>query len=354
VKTRAQVHPELLVFRVGRRFRGLPNKSVIQDFLQHVWNTGLPHTWKSITTTPHPEGEASKILAGFSIPLRMRNGAETRAPCSICSVAHPKFDHGFLVFCSDGHLRIIGQDCGHDFFEGDSFAEELKEHDELNAEEAARKLLSERMPELARNLVEAVTVARDLRDFLDFRERAFASITQRAVATVRRARIGDQLTVDVEMDAVDGKGRRVLQKQVVATVKGLNALVPPPRVLADLLDGIQDAGRFWIVERDEIPERLKVMTRHEVFAVGKAVRRLETALTRARSVCDDLRVLFSEDGLRGLSGWGRHNQCPTPFWIEVVAGRRVYLNKGLRPRFWERGVYLQMPSDAAYQPVEVV
>lgn len=144
---RAYVYPELEELRVGRHFRVRPDEAVIKDFAQHVWRTGLPHTWKWITTTQHPRGEAPIIVEKVSIPKRLRNGRDTRAPCSICSVRAPKFDEGFLVFCSDSRLRLIGHECGHDHFDEDSYAAALKEHDDEIAETAARSMLDERMPE---------------------------------------------------------------------------------------------------------------------------------------------------------------------------------------------------------------
>lgn len=96
------------------------------------------------------------------------------------------------------------------------------------------------------------------------------------------------------------------------------------------------------------------MTKHDAFATAKIVRQLDKALETARSQRDDLCRLLSEDGLRGLSTWGRHNQCPTPFWIEVTEARRVFASKGVKPRFWERGSFLQLPSANWYESISVI
>lgn len=353
MKTRAHVYPELELLRVGRRFKVRPNASVVKEFQQHVWRTGSPHTWRWITTTPHPKGEAPLILSPFSIPQRLRNGIETRAPCSICSVTSPKFDSGFLVHCSDGLLRIIGHECGHDHFSEDSYAAALKEHEDEVAEVAARILIAERLPDLSRTLVEAGAHFRDIHVLLDFQERAVSGITQKAIAALRRSRIGDQLTIDIEANASDERGRKVIEKRVIAVASGLDALTLPHRLLLDLTTAIMEAAQVWIVERDEIEPRLATMTRHDVFAVAKAVRRLDTMLETTRSVRENMGRLFNADGLKALSLWGRHSQCPTPFWIEVV-GRRVYLGKGLRPRNWDRGFHLQLPPESASEPLLVI
>jgi hypothetical protein len=352
VKKRAYIYPHLEELRVGRRFRVRPNETIIKDFGQHVWRTGSPHTWKWITTTQHPRGEAPIIVAKISIPKRLRNGRETRAPCSICSVRAPKFDEGFLVFCSDGYLRLIGHECGHDHFNEDSYAAALKEHDDEIAEAAARSMLDERLPDLARTLIEARSLFRDILGVLDFQERAVASITKRAVAAMRRSRIGDQLTVDIEADAADERGRKVIEKRVVSTAAGLDALSPPSHLLGELNLAIAEAAQVWIVHRDEIAERLASMTRHEVFAASKAVRRLDSLIETAREVRTNMGNLFNTEGLAALSAWGRHGHCPTPFWIEVV-GTRVYLKVGLRPRDWQRGFFLTLPDGRLAQPVIV-
>lgn len=351
-KTRARIFPELQVPRVGRRFKARPSVDILKDFQQHVWRTGSPQTWKWITTTPHPKGEAPLIVDKVSIPKRLRGGLETRSPCSICSVKSPKFDDGFLVLCSDSHLRIIGHECGHEHFDEDSYDAALKEYDDEVAEAAARILLAERMPDLSRTLVEAGAVFRDIHAVLDFQERAVAGITKRAVAAMRRARIGDQLTIDVESEATDERGRGVVEKRVVATAHGLDALSPPVRLLADLTNSIMGAAQVWIVQREEIAPGLTAMNRHEVFATAKAVRRLDSMLETARLVRRDMGELFTPEGLAALSVWGRHSCCPTPFWIEVV-GQRVYLRTGIRPRIWDRGFSLTLPGASVFAPITV-
>ncbi len=352
---RASPHPELAEPRIGRRFTQRPSEKLVEQFLRHVWNTGTPHTWKPLTTTPHPKGDAPMILKPFSIPKRMRQGRDTRAPCSICSPFHPKFDHGFLVYSSDRHLRIIGHECGHEHF-GEGYAAALKEHSDETAEAQARSLLAERMPDLARTLIEAITVGRSLRELLDFRERVIASITLTAVTQMRCARIGSHLTVlmPIDTEEEEGKGTKkiVTQPVAVAEVKGLEGLALPVRTLGDLLQAIRSAGDVLIIERHEIQPRLRAMSRHEAFAVALAVRRLDTTLQNAHKVRDNVRTLFAEEGLRGLSAWGRHNHCASPFWIEVVDGR-VYLGRGLRPRVWDRGPSLFLPPEASYGDIEV-
>jgi hypothetical protein len=284
VRARVRVFPELEVPRVGRRFKARPSPSVVREFQQHVWRTGSPHTWRWVTTTPHPKGEAPLIIDKVSIPKRVRAGIETRAPCSICSVKSPKFDDGFLVLCSDGYLRLIGHECGHEYFDEGSYDTSLKEYDNQVAETAARTMLDDRMPDLARTLLEGRTLFRDIAATFDFQERAVSAITKRAIAAMRRSRIGSQLTVDMESDAPDERGRKVLEKRVVSTAEGLDALSPPSRLLSDLDLAISGAALVWIVERDEIAPGLAAMTRHEVFAVAKALRRLDSALDTGTAV----------------------------------------------------------------------
>jgi len=213
-------------------------------------------------------------------------------------------------------------------------------------------MLDERLPDLARTLIEARSLFRDILGVLDFQERAVASITKRAVAAMRRSRIGDQLTVDIEADAADERGRKVIEKRVVSTAAGLDALSPPSHLLGELNLAIAEAAQVWIVHRDEIAERLASMTRHEVFAASKAVRRLDSLIETAREVRTNMGNLFNTEGLAALSAWGRHGHCPTPFWIEVV-GTRVYLKVGLRPRDWQRGFFLTLPDGRLAQPVIV-
>lgn len=350
MRTRIKARPTA-EYRVGRKFRARPSDAVILEFVQHVWRTGSPQTWRWITTTPHPEGEAPIILKRFEIPARLRHGRDTRAPCSVCSPDAPKFDDGYLVYCADGFIRIIGHDCGHEFF-GDSYDRALIEHREETAEATARALLAERLPELTRTLLKAITVGRRMRALLDFRERAFATITLTAVNAMRRSRIGDQLTVDVETRALDEKGRRIIERLPVATVPGLDGLTPGDGVLGELVRVIPPASQQ-IVPRDELQERLQAMSRQEVFGSARAVRDLDRALEKATQVHANLAQLLLAPSLKELDEWGRHAHSPKPFWIEVV-GRRVFLGKGLKPRTWDRGAYLQLPDDENLETVIVL
>ncbi|WP_271066431.1 hypothetical protein [Caulobacter sp. NIBR1757] len=248
-------------------------------------------------------------------------------------------------------MRIIGHDCGHDFF-GDSYANALRNHEEETAEESARRLLLERLPDLARTLLEAVTVAKRLRALLDFRERAFSTITFAAVASMRRTRIGDQLTVDVESPATDDRGLRLVERIKVSSVGGLDMLMPRSGVLAALMKSIQIASLQWTPMGEDRHESLRAMTRQEAFGAAKAVRDLDVALTNARATHEGLVQLLAPTGLLAMAQWGQHGQCPKPFWIEIV-GDRVYLSKGVRPRYWDRRAFLPLPGDENYQLVVV-
>jgi hypothetical protein len=339
--------------RTGRRFRARPPSATVTAFLQFVWRTGRPHDWPLLTTTPHPTGEAPQILKPFEIPAHLRGGKEFMAPCSICSAEYPKFEHGFLVYCSDGRLRIIGHDCGHQFFEGESYADAMRQYGAETEEGTARNLLADRLPDLARSMLEAMSVARSLVELLSFRERLIASITQRAVAALRRSRIANQLTIEVPAKSTDEKGRLILERQVVSVVGGLDALVPRSGLLADLTVAIGRADSVLVTARDQIQVRLDEMNRHQAFAAAKTVQQFDKALNAARTERDNLCQLLSDEGLRGLSEWGRHSQCPTPFWIEIATGRRVFANKGVKPRLWDRGHFLQMPAPNWFETISV-
>jgi len=216
------------------------------------------------------------------------------------------------------YLRLIGHECGHEYFDADTYAAALKEHEDEVAEDFARTLLEERMPGLGRTLIEARTVFRDIAAVLDFQERAVAGITKKAVQHMRRSRVGGQLTIDVESDAADERGRKVIEKRVVATAEGLDALVMPDRLLGDLNAAVVEGDRVWIIRRDEIVTRLAAKNRHEVIVAAKAVRRLDSILASAHEVRNNMGILFTAEGLTALSNWGRHSHCPTPFWIEVA------------------------------------
>ncbi len=344
--------PELAAHRLGRRFRCRPGDAVVRDFLGHVWRTGTPHTWPALTTTPHPKGDAPTIITRFAIPTRLRSGFDTRAPCSICSDSAPKFDEGFLVRSADGFLRIIGHECGHAHF-GETYARAVKAHEDETVEAAAIAVLNARFSDLSRTLIEAATTARELAVLLDFRERAFSAITLTAVAAMRRARVGDQLTLQIPSGARDDKGRQILETIGISTVPGLDGLMPRSGILAALMAAIRAAAGVWIVERDDRSDRLAAMGRHEIFAAARALVVLDASLRAARQMHDDLVRLLSRDGLSGLSAWGRHIQCPKPFWIEVTSTGHVFLGKGLRPQTWVHGAFLVLPDPDLACPIKV-
>lgn len=161
---------------------------------------------------------------------------------------------------------------------------------------------------------------------------------------MRRARVGDQLTLQIPSGARDDKGRQILATIGISTVPGLDGLMPRSGILAALMAAIRAAAGVWIVERDDRSARLASMGRHDIFAAARAVVVLDESLKAAHQMHNDLSRLLSRNGLSGLSAWGRHIQCPKPFWIETTPTGRAFLGKGLRPRTWEHGAFLTLPN----------
>ena len=94
------------------------------------------------------------------------------------------------------------------------------------------------------------------------------------------------------------------------------------------------------------------LKRHEITVTAKTIRRLDSIIEKARPLRADMGLLFTVEGLAAIAAWGRHSQCPTPFWIETV-GKRDFLKTGIRPLHWQRGFSLALP-DAKISELVVV
>lgn len=353
----AHVQPKLptIPTREGPEFESLPDRPAVNVFLEHVKQTGAPHTWAPLTTTKHPKGLAPRLVTRFQIPAKFRGEKELQAPCSICSVTHPKFESGYLVWSSDGRLRIIGHKCAKAYFEGDSFERAVSDLTDTEREANARQLLAEEMPLLGRKLMAAVTLGKRTVGLVGYHERLTVRVTRRAMNAARRSAEGNHLTHNKSTSGKDDKGNIIFARTPVATVRNVEALVVHWVFLRDLEAVIVAAGAHWIVERDEIDERLEAMNRLEVFAAAGAISRLSRIVERTEKLHKSLSAFLTDENLLELSKWGEDLAGNTPFWIRAPGDGRLYAYSGPKPRhLWNRQHYeLERAPADAFLPVKI-
>ena len=337
----------------GRRFSQRPGKGVTSDFVGHIRRYGSPHTWRWLTTTKPSVGSIPVPLTRFSIPTKFRKGPESRAPCSICSPWFPKFDDGYLVwFRDDGLLRIIGHECGHEFFEGDTWADALTELQEEAGDATARAYLAEHLPKLDAMAVEGWFLRLGLRRFLRLRDELAGIITKSAIRAIARSRTGAVLTVDAAWDRTDDRGRFLVGKRDVARVEGLDALLSK-YAISDLESALMSSDEL----RDKAlrAQDLRRTARLDLRQSHTALSSLVVAIDRARVLQEEFERLFLVNNLQQLSLWGRHRDCPTPFWIERIGDAEIYVGKGVKPLSFAgcRRLRLRPEGDATLGSAEI-
>jgi hypothetical protein len=233
-------------------------------------------------------------------------------------------------------VRAIGHECGHDFYDGDSYADEIREFREKAAEETARCYLQETISTLPEQVICARWSIREFDTLLASRDDLVATITKRASQELSRALDAQgRLTVEVETGARDGQGRRVATRQSVTStvdVAGLKVSAKPRNELAELVLLI---GGAVVLRRDPHPlwrddpsqlETIEALNRDQAVTLEQRCRKFEDTRNRVAEDVAHLHALLCGPNLTELSRWGRHLHCPTPFWIspspsQVTAGK---------------------------------
>lgn len=108
---------------IARRAFKLRPDHLVPDFLEHVAETGKPHTWAHNSHEGPARDGVVVLKLNFSIPKQFvaLNG---RAPCPICSPHHPKYETGHLLWSEiTGKLHAVGHCCGHNYFADGLYAE---------------------------------------------------------------------------------------------------------------------------------------------------------------------------------------------------------------------------------------
>ncbi|QGZ94965.1 hypothetical protein [Terricaulis silvestris] len=320
----------------GRKFHQRPDDAYCARFRAHIIKHGTPVTFPGLAWTKPDPDDPPKPLTDFATPETLRKRVP-KSPCPICSPHSPKYYEGKLCWSAgDKRVRAIGHECGHDFYDGDTYADEVREFEEKAAEDAARGYLQDAISKLPEHVILARWSMRDFDALFAAREDLVATVTKRASQELLRALDAQgRLSVEIETGARDGQGRRVAMRQSVTSrvsVAGLKVRAKARNELTELallVGGAvvlrRHAHPLW---RDDVSqaEAVAAMDREQVVALERLCRTFEDTRNCVDQEVADLRALLSATNLTELSRWGTHLHCPTPFWIShgpsgVTAGK---------------------------------
>lgn len=179
-----------------------PSDSWIENFLEHVRQTGQPETFRGLDWTFPPAWSPPHILKNFDVS-REKRPERDMAPCAICSPAHSKCLNGlYLVYYEkESVVRVIGPDCGAKIEGGDLFIAEQHAF-KLRERKARAEAKLERMLPLVPKLIIAL---QGLRPALTEADRLYRKLRgdnsdiPRHFRQLKNQR-GGQLTVDVVIE----------------------------------------------------------------------------------------------------------------------------------------------------------
>jgi hypothetical protein len=253
-----------------------------------------------------------------------------KSPCPICSPFSPKYYEGRLCWSAgDKRVRAIGHECGHDFYDGESYAHEVGEFKAQAAESSARAYLQEAISKLPEHLILARWSIKDFDGLLASRDDLVATITKRARDELLRA-VGTQgqLTVEVDTGARDGQGRRVGTRLSVTRSVDVAGFRVNAKARTELVELAPCVGEAIVLRRESHPiwrdelsqaETLDALNREQALVLEGLCRNFEGARIRVADEVGALRALLAQTNLIELSRWGTHLHCPTPFWISPSA-----------------------------------
>lgn len=347
----AKTEPVLSELITGRRFRKRPSLKVVETFLRHVGRTGSPHTWQGISTTTPAKSSHPVLLKKFTIPDAFRRRAGGRAPCPICCPYFPKYETGFLAWHpDDGLVRAIGQECGAEFFDDDSFADALAAYDREEAERRAREYLADAYPLLVERMVQAWFVRLELAERLRMRDEFVSKITKKAVDQLRRLAASDgTLHVNFDTEQRDDKGRLIVGTRAVARIDGLTALLSSGNVIEKLSETSMAVGQHACTALDELHDHVQALSGVEAVELEKLIRAFNEAFDMADRLNGGLASFLTVKNLIELGRYGAHRDCGTPFWVAQVQNA-AFAGKGIKPATlpsYQGAARLRLPADRA-------
>lgn len=326
-----------------RRFVSRPGQDFIDQFKAHIAARGNSKTFPGLCWTKPDPDDPPDILDRFDINLKAHEDA-CHSPCAVCSPKYGKFLYeGYLVwFAKDGLVRIIGPECGADYFKSGVFRRAVKKLDD----DARLAWLLDHLPIRLSQIPQMKIAANRLVDAAGELDRLKSVIskdipkTEATLGSMAGSGAGLRITIVMKRDkdsvgpsgirgtSVDTReeefgplaGRPLFQKRVKHTKEAIaiaEAVSAFPELASDdeILDYMADAP----------PGQTDLAWLEWNWGT---LARLADRHRRAANTIADARHFFDTSNISRLNDWGDHEANETPVAVEVIKGATYQIRQG--------------------------
>ncbi|QEX16851.1 hypothetical protein FRZ44_21460 [Hypericibacter terrae] len=302
----------------GRNNRGrfpTPPSQLQRDlFLAFVEKTGEPEKYALLSTTaPDKTATGHRLVCPFYVP-RAKRPNHDYIPCSACA-GRKKYCYGYLVWCPDGEIRIVGSCCGPEYFGIEKFRqmEAVAKEERLELENQYFLIDNlERVPDMIAAIKRLAPVCEKylmVRDALNTRLPSFAALLkntqkdQGGMLTVVRRKSGTLSDGPSGFRGDDGGQQSKYESEQVAPIVAAGFLKErfyPEKELACVIKDLESLA---------VPDALDAvsgMPRHELKARTQLFKKCVSRGNELREQLLHLSGFFSDEQLRGWTTWGQH------------------------------------------------
>ncbi|MFO1242373.1 MAG: hypothetical protein U1E36_04135 [Rickettsiales bacterium] len=313
-----------------KKYSKHPTEYEKQLFLDYIEESGTPEFYPDLMWSLPPDTslENNSLVCKFHVPEEKRPDG-IYIPCALCSDGNPQFLKGYLLWSSDGHLRIIGVDCGKDYFER-TFLDLEKKRKQKIRKETSEAFLRDNMFKIPRYF-EDINQLKILCEKAKKAKKDFHSDVPsllQELQEISNKRDG-KLVYKIEKQRFEGflKGQGFLQNSFDPLEK-LNRVKKVFKECFFVPNELTD---------QEIENATERLTQNEVL-LNKAASALEKApkdIVKVRDDISQLNFFMTTENLTLLQNYGRDG-CPFKFRVlirdndvlfDLTEHQRVYLDR---------------------------
>jgi hypothetical protein len=285
--------------------------------------------------------EGHKLVLTFAIDRKKRPGHEC-IPCAMCSVDHPKYLGGAVLWSPDGWLRVIGHVCAAkpEHFGEAGYRGLRKQRQQEVIDSVAFDWLHANI-EVFRPLVHGVNALKALAMVLENQQQVFFRGVPALAAALAQAagRHGGELTVVQELsgerlaaakdaaEAAGGSAQQSRYEQIgVGRFLGMVFFSRPNLKRSRQLESVVEAlNRIPPGSGEEIMLALIDQGEHEVTTTaGLVLRAMQRALKLAEE-CADAKQFVCYDSLASLERWGQDSRNSMQFSVRQYDSQVTFI-----------------------------
>lgn len=314
-----------------------PGDAIVAEIKAYVKAHGTPHLWRGHTHSPPAKDAQIVYLDEVSLPPSHCGefNRQKWSPCPICSPRNPKFYKAGMIawFSEEQTIRIIGPECFASFnLEGHTVA-----YDAFRREQEERKNEAFLLSHLGHvgDVIDAINdniptvrevdrvreiLARRIPLLIDFNLWHHIRGDQR-LRTENERRTMQKDRNGQEREAI------IRELNIYGPVIGHTMIEPRPKLVMNRLDVCK--ARLQMIDFGErFTEHLASLSSEEK---RKLARHLQKEIRKTHDLFDELeevRLFLRPENVATLRGWGKHEDCPTRFYIAFEPdGRQLRLGK---------------------------